>query len=123
MNYSEIKRFTDYLDYLLRCGNAGTAAEIADRLGTCERTVRSYFEQLKSMGVPLEYDCVRRTWRYTRSGRLTLGFVDEDCGAACNADASTSPPKKYVVEHKKKLQAGKVAADLAAYFAVTNPLK
>lgn len=93
MNYLEIKRFTYYLDYLLRCGNAGTADEIANKLGICERTVRSYFDQLKSMGVPLEYDCVCRTWRYTRPGRLILGFVDEERdAAACNANPAFTPP-------------------------------
>jgi len=97
MNYLEIKRFTDYLDYLLRCGNAGTADEIANKFGTCERTVRSYFDQLKSMGVPLEYDCVCRTWRYTRPGRLILGFVDEERNAAeCNDESRLYPPENML---------------------------
>ncbi len=90
MNYIEIKRVTDFLDYLVRTGNAGTAAEIADRLGVSERTVRSYFEQFETIGVPIEYNAVRRTWRYSRPGRLVLCFIEDE---SKNQNADTPKPR------------------------------
>ena len=78
MNYTEFKRVTDYLDFMLRTGNAGTATDIANKFGISERTLRTYFNQLKDMGVPIEYNSTCKTWRYTRPGKLTLTFIPED---------------------------------------------
>ncbi len=102
MNYIEIKRVTDFLDFLVRSGNSGTAAEIADRLGVSERTVHAYFNQLKSIGVPLEFDRIRKTYHYTRSGRLILAFVPDEQDANFRKTAtSTLPlPSKCAVKHK-----------------------
>jgi len=47
MNFIESKRLIEYLDFLLQQGNAGTAPEIADKLGVSERTVRNYFETVR----------------------------------------------------------------------------
>lgn len=78
MNIIEPKRLLEYLNFLLLEGNAGTALEIADKLGVSERTVRYYFEQLESIKVPIEYDSTLRTWKYSRPGRLALCFIEDE---------------------------------------------
>jgi predicted DNA-binding transcriptional regulator YafY len=91
MNIIESKRLIDYLDFLLQPGNAGTAPEIADKLGVSERTVRNYFEQLESIKVPVEYNPTLRTWRYSRPGRLALSFIEDEPNNH-NTDTPNSPP-------------------------------
>ncbi|QKG80057.1 HTH domain-containing protein [Tenuifilum thalassicum] len=91
MNIIESKRLIEYLDFLLRSGNAGTAPEIADKLGVSERTVRNYFEQLESIKVPLEYNPTLRTWKFSRPGRLVLCFI-EDESKTQNTDTPNLPP-------------------------------
>ncbi|MGE0078153.1 MAG: HTH domain-containing protein [Bacteroidales bacterium] len=78
MNIIESKRLLEYLDFLLQSGNAGTAPEIADKLGVSVRTVMSYFKQLEDINVPIIYDCKCRTWKYSRSGRLVLCFIEDE---------------------------------------------
>ncbi|MGE0078114.1 MAG: HTH domain-containing protein [Bacteroidales bacterium] len=78
MNIIESKRLLEYLDFLLREGNAGTAPEIAEELGVSVRTVMSYFKQLNKIKVPVVYDCTLRTLKYSRSGRLTLRFIEDE---------------------------------------------
>ena len=100
MNIVESKRLIEYLDFLLRSGNAGTAPEIADKLGVSERTVRNYFEQLESIKVPVEYNAILRTWKYSRPGRLALSFIEDEPNNH-NADTpNLPPPHKHVIEHK-----------------------
>ncbi len=91
MNFIESKRLIDYLDFLLQQGNAGTAPEIADKLGVSERTVRCYFEQLESIKVPVEYNSTLRTWRYSRPGRLALSFIENESNNQ-NTDSPNLPP-------------------------------
>ena len=100
MNILESKRLIEYLDFLLRSGNAGTAAEIADKLGVSERTVRCYFEQLATIKVPVEYNSVLRTWRYSRPGRLALSFIEDESNNQNTDSPNLPPPHKYAVEHK-----------------------
>jgi len=91
MNIVESKRLIEYLDFILRSGNAGTAPEIADKLGVSERTVRNYFEQLESIKVPVEYNAILRTWKYSRPGRLALSFIEDEPNKH-NADTPNLPP-------------------------------
>lgn len=91
MNLIESKRLIEYLDFLLRQGNAGTAPEIADKLGVSERTVRNYFEQLESIKVPVEYNPTLRTWKFSRPGRLALSFIEDETNNH-NADTPNLPP-------------------------------
>ncbi|BDX39698.1 hypothetical protein CYCD_30530 [Tenuifilaceae bacterium CYCD] len=91
MNIVESKRLIDYLDFLLQQGNAGTAPEIADKLGVSERTVMSYFKQLSEIKVPVIYNFARRTWKYSRPGRLTLCFIDDESNTQ-NIDTPNLPP-------------------------------
>lgn len=100
MNIVETKHLVEFIDFLLRSGKAGTAAEIAEKIGVSERTIRSYFEQLQSLNIPVEYDCVLKTWRYSRPGRLALCFIEHE--PISNADSNSKaflPPLKYVVKH------------------------
>lgn len=92
MNFIESKRLIEYLDFLLRSGNAGTAPEIADKLGVSERTVRNYFEQLESIKVPVEYNSTFRTWRYCRPGRLTLCFIEDETNNQITDTPNLPPP-------------------------------
>ncbi|MEJ5315622.1 MAG: HTH domain-containing protein [Tenuifilum sp.] len=94
MNIIETKHRLEYLDFLLRSGKAGTAAEIASKLGVSERTVRCYFEQLAIINVPLEYDHEHRTWRYSRPGKLTLSFIEHEpkSHTDSNSKAILPPP-------------------------------
>ncbi len=101
MNFIESKRLIEYLDFLLQQGNAGTALEIADKLGVSERTVMSYFKQLSEIKVPVVYDFTRRTWRYSRPGKLVLCFFDDKTNNQ-NTDSSNFPPPppyKCAIKH------------------------
>lgn len=97
MNLIESKRLIEYLDFLLRSGNAGTAPEIAHKLGVSERTVRNYFEQLESIKVPVEYNAILRTWKYSRPGKLALCFIEDEPN---KKPQTYPPPHKHAVEHK-----------------------
>lgn len=91
MNFIESKRLIEYLDFLLQQGNAGTAPEIADKLGVSERTVRNYFEQLESIKVPVEYNSTLRTWKFSRPGRLAFCFIEDESNNQ-NTDTLNLPP-------------------------------
>ncbi|QKG80061.1 HTH domain-containing protein [Tenuifilum thalassicum] len=100
MNIIESKRLIEYLDFLLRRGNAGTAPEIADKLGVSERTVRSYFEQLENIKVPVEYNPTYRTWKFSRPGRLVLCFIEDESNTQNTDTPNFHPPHKYAIKHK-----------------------
>ncbi|BDX39650.1 hypothetical protein CYCD_30050 [Tenuifilaceae bacterium CYCD] len=91
MNIVESKRLIDYLDFLLQQGNAGTAPEIADKLGVSERTVMSYFKQLSEIKIPVVYDYKCKTWKYSRPGRLALCFIEDESNNQ-NTNTSNFPP-------------------------------
>ena len=101
MNFIESKRLIEYLDFLLQQGNAGTAPEIADKLGVSERTVRNYFEQLESIKVPVEYNAILRTWKYSRPGRLTLCFIEDETNNLITDTSNFPPPPKNCFKKKK----------------------
>ncbi|MGE0078112.1 MAG: HTH domain-containing protein [Bacteroidales bacterium] len=74
-------------------GNAGTTPEIAEELGISVRTVMSYFKQLNKIKVPVVYDCTFRTWKYSRSGRLVLCFIEDESNSPNqNTNATISSP-------------------------------
>lgn len=93
MNIIETKNLIEHLDYLLRSGKAGTASEIAKKLGVSERTVRCYFEQMASLNIPVEYDYTIKTWKYSRPGRLSLCFIEDKANYQAHiANTPNLPP-------------------------------
>lgn len=62
------------LHVLISKGATGTPAELAHRLDLSERAVFEYIRTMKSMGAPIAFCSIRRTYYYERNVRLDLGF-------------------------------------------------
>lgn len=54
----------------------GTPAELAERLGTTERTVYNWITLMKSMGAPITFCRQRQTYHYEREVELLIGFKE-----------------------------------------------
>lgn len=56
----------------------GTPAELAEKLGSSERTVYRFINKLKSLDLPIAYSRQRKTYYYTQLGRMRIGFSPEE---------------------------------------------
>jgi predicted DNA-binding transcriptional regulator YafY len=65
------------LDLLIRTRMTGSACELADRFGLCERTVYEYLNDLRELGAPVTWSAEENSYIYNLEGRLRLGFVSE----------------------------------------------
>lgn len=78
MNFLKLKKYVDQLDSLLKQGCAGTASELAQKLGVSERTIRNHLQQLRDMGIEIVYDPKQKTYKYPSRGSIIFMFSPED---------------------------------------------
>lgn len=78
MHFLKLKEYVDQLDSLLKQGCAGTASELAKKLGVSERTLRNHLQQLRDMGIKIVYDPKRKTYKYPLKGSIIFMFRPED---------------------------------------------
>ena len=78
MEFTKLKTYIDQLDNLIRKECTGTANEFAQKLGVSERTLQNHLQQLRELGIDVIYDHYKRTYRYTKKGRISFGFNTEE---------------------------------------------
>ncbi len=78
MHFLKLKKYVDQLDFLLKQGCAGTASELAQKLGVSERTLRNHLQQLREMGIEIVYDPRLKTYKYPLKGSIIFMFNLED---------------------------------------------
>ncbi len=52
------------LQFLIECGNTGTAEELAQKLCVSRRTLFNYFDVLKNQGLNIKYSRFRNTYYF-----------------------------------------------------------
>jgi len=62
------------LHQLIESGSTGSPAELAQRLGVTDRTVRNYISQLVKLGAPVEYSRSSQTYYYKHPVALRFTF-------------------------------------------------
>lgn len=68
---SRIKR----LDDLIRRKSTGTPKELAEKLNISERWLYVLLEELREeFDCPIVYDRTKRSYKYSKNGRMMLGF-------------------------------------------------
>jgi biotin operon repressor len=78
MEFIKLGNYINHFDLCLRQERTGPAAEFAQKLGISERTLRNHLQQLRDLGVGIEFDYYRKTYKYTQKGRLKFGFDAEE---------------------------------------------
>ncbi len=63
------------VDNLIKQKSTGTADDLSKRLCVSRRSVYNILELMKSMGAPIEYCQVRRTYYYLYQCDFVIGFV------------------------------------------------
>ena len=73
--------FTDYIhritriDTLIRLKATGSPKELAEKIGVSERSLYEDLQQLKNdFGCPIAYSRSKRSYYYTKDGKITFGF-------------------------------------------------
>jgi len=75
MNIQKLK----YFIYLIEKKRTGTPSEAAEKLGLSERTIYSYVKTLRDdLNAPIEFNSIRKTYEYNRSGRLHWDWVSHN---------------------------------------------
>jgi predicted DNA-binding transcriptional regulator YafY len=74
----KVKDQLDTLHQVIENGSTGTPAELAQRLGVTDRTLRNYISQLCELGAPIEYSRANQTYYYIRPVGFKLGFEPLD---------------------------------------------
>jgi len=62
------------LHQLIENGSMGSPAELAQRLGISERTVKRYIAQLRQMGADIRFSRHRNTYYYSEPATFQFGF-------------------------------------------------
>lgn len=62
------------LHRLINLRATGSPSELAERLGTTERTIYNWIALMKSMGAPIVFCRYRKTYYYEREVELLIGF-------------------------------------------------
>lgn len=77
--------FADYvqrivrIDQLIRMKATGSAKELAEKVGISERSLYDDLKQLKKdYGCPIAYSRSKRSYYYTKSGKIIFGFDKHD---------------------------------------------
>jgi len=65
----------DRVDGLIKLKSTGTADDLSRRLCVSRRTVYNILELMRSMGAPIEYCQIRRTYYYSYQCDFVIGFV------------------------------------------------
>jgi predicted DNA-binding transcriptional regulator YafY len=67
----------DRLDYFIGRQSTGTADELAQKLGISRRQLYNYLDEMKVLGVEVEYDRFAKTYRYKGNMRLKISVRAE----------------------------------------------
>ncbi|MDD3568584.1 MAG: helix-turn-helix domain-containing protein [Bacteroidales bacterium] len=62
------------LHQLIENGSTGSPAELAQRLGISERTVKRYIAQLRQMGADIRFSLHRNTYYYATPVTFKFGY-------------------------------------------------
>ena len=62
------------LDYLIRSKRTGAPRDLARRLKISERTLYDFLEVMRSLGAPIEYCKLTKTYYYTEKGSFNIRF-------------------------------------------------
>ena len=73
-NVDSLLDFVSRIDDMIYRKATGTPAELAEKLGSSERTVYRFIRKLKHLNLPIAYSKQQRTYYYTRAGRLHIKF-------------------------------------------------
>ena len=63
------------LDHLIKIKGTGSPKELARRLNISERSIYDYIELLRTLGAPIRYSKIRRSYYYEDDGSLNLKFL------------------------------------------------
>ena len=80
LNAENVDSLLDYvsrIDDMIYRKATGTPAELAEKLGSSERAVYRFIRKLKHLNLPIAYCRQRKTYYYTRAGRLRIEFDAE----------------------------------------------
>lgn len=75
MEFRKVNAYIERFDSLVRQERTGTAFEFAQKMGVTDRTLRSHLQQLRDLGVLIEYDRWKRTYKYLEEGQLVFCFI------------------------------------------------
>jgi len=78
MEFIKFNSYIEQLDSLIRQESTGTAEELSKKMGVSDRTLRNHIHQLRELGIEVVYDSYKRTYRYTKKGRISFGFKPEE---------------------------------------------
>ncbi|KAA2240173.1 hypothetical protein F0L74_28820 [Chitinophaga agrisoli] len=62
------------IDYFIRIKNTGTPAELAEKIGICERSVYLYLNIMKELGAPIKFSNSRQSYYYDEDGSFMMAF-------------------------------------------------
>jgi len=68
-------QIVERVDKLIKRGSTGTADDLSNRLCVSRRSVYNILELMRSMGAPIEYCQIRRTYYYSYQCDFVIGFV------------------------------------------------
>ena len=75
MEFIKINNYIKHLDLLLTEEKTGTAEEFAEKLGVGERTLRNHLQQLRDLGIEIDYDHYKKTYKYKDNEKITIPFT------------------------------------------------
>lgn len=70
----KVKDQLETLHQQINYGSTGSPAELAQRMGISERTVKRYIAQLRGMGADIRFSCHRNTYYYSEPVTFRLGY-------------------------------------------------
>ena len=76
MEFLQKIRVIERVDGLIKLKSTGTADDLSRRLCVSRRSVYNIIELMRSMGAPIEYCQIRRTYYYSYQCDFVLGFVE-----------------------------------------------
>ena len=72
--FDRLKKF----DYLVRHSMTGSPKDCAAKLGISRSRFYEFLEELEILEIPVGYDRSLKSYYYSRSGKLKIGFEDEN---------------------------------------------
>lgn len=76
MDFRQKIKVIERVDGLIKLKSTGTADDLSRRLCISRRSVYNILELMKSMGAPIEYCQITRTYYYSYQCDFVIGFVD-----------------------------------------------
>ncbi|SEB94743.1 HTH domain-containing protein [Tenacibaculum sp. MAR_2009_124] len=76
MEFLQKIQVIERVDRLIKLKSTGTADDLSRRLCVSRRSVYNILELMKSMGAPIEYCQITKTYYYSYQCDFVLGFVE-----------------------------------------------